>query len=312
MPLDKLALGPHVRRRGGPFPTYDRSFTYSKLSYADFVTSLSATGATLADEGACSDGTTHIWSATVGNTATKPVIWIEAQIHGDHEWRQAYILRQFLTKLVTPDARDTRMARLIKERFAFYTIPVLNPYGYINSSYTNANDVNVLVNFDYKWAEFDEDPPIGNKGAAPFDQVESALVRDKVNALRPVVFIDLHVVGNVAHVWGIHDRYSWSRAAPLGRMFRWSSQTLKASDPDLYPYRFFTEMDYPYASNWVSRLAWYPLVLILETPSTVTEQQMSKPILDFLWRTCYMMASTYPAHLGGRTLTLATTDVAYE
>lgn len=136
----------------------------------------------------------------------KPMLFIEYQIHGRHEWHCSHYGFRFFEMCVRGELGNE--VKTIMAEFCLYVIPCLNPYGYENGTYQNGNNVNLNRNFDYKWKEsnvitldeYDPDNPPGawygsTKGNAPFDQPESRMVRDIVLQYQPILFADFHTRG---------------------------------------------------------------------------------------------------------------------
>ena len=179
-------------------PRVINGFVYSKQSYTDYVTSLNSVGCTVEDLGHAQDGVTHIWGLDYGDAA-KPVIMLIGLQHGT-EWQNAYILRQFMADLVNPPTRNKKYFQQLTDRFRFYCIPVVNPYGYINNQAPNSNGVNLNRYYDNNWAAYDDTADKaglfpGGKGSSAFSEAETVAVRDKLLALDPVGFFDMHMLG---------------------------------------------------------------------------------------------------------------------
>lgn len=174
-------------------------FNYSKLTYSEFVSTLPfVQGSTVHDLGASSDPTKKIYALSKGDLVNKPVIFILGSLHGQHEWRGAYIVRQFFRLLNDTDKMPHHhyVAKLLST-FSFYGIVCGNPYGYENNVRGNANLVDLNRNFSPNWEEFVNDLPNGyDKGTAPFSEIETQIIRDKVLELKPTAFVDLHIYGN--------------------------------------------------------------------------------------------------------------------
>lgn len=175
--------------------------SFSKLPYDDLILSygsLVSLGWNLVDCGLCSDEVHHIYALTLGDMS-KPTIFIEGGIHGLDEWPNDYWVRDFAKEIVAPSsAAHTMGFSALLSRFSFVILPCLNPYGYINRTRWNANEVDINRNFDYNWATFTPEPGWGGKGAAPFDQPESQLVRSIFQTYHPIMFHD-------CHGWGAHS-----------------------------------------------------------------------------------------------------------
>lgn len=169
-------------------------FDYMKLPYADFVDSLSSTGCIVSSIGTDSGGY-PVYSLSIGSLTTKPVIMIVSGIHGQHEWRSPYWVREFMTIIATGPGEFYALASWLRAAFDFFAIPLVTPCAYEAGTYVNANGVNVNRNFDNEWDEFIVTSPEQEKGSAPFSEPESRIVRDAVLTYRPTLFVDCHTWG---------------------------------------------------------------------------------------------------------------------
>lgn len=166
-------------------------FEYTKTDYADYVTSLSGTGCTVTNLGASSDSDYDIYSLSLGTLNNKkPIVYIQGQIHGGHEWRTAFWVRKFMELLANPP--NTTYGDILKKLryyFDFYCIPLLNPWGYVNNDYENRNGVSISRNFDYNWSN-------GGQGSAAWSEPEAVIVRDIVLQYKPLTLLCCHTLGS--------------------------------------------------------------------------------------------------------------------
>lgn len=192
------------------FPSF-KGFEYSKLPIADAIQMVRDTpGYAVETLGPSSDGVNPIIGLRREN-GSKPYIFIEGGIHGGHEWRTVYWVREFARLIANPEGPQYRLLKLLRESFSFYFVPCLNPYGYENGVRWNGNlkehtfqngetairGVDLNRNFDQFWDEYDPpEPGWGRKGDYPFSEVETQYIRDKVLELKPVFFADTHTWGS--------------------------------------------------------------------------------------------------------------------
>ena len=180
-----------------PSPVKHQDFT--KLPYQEFANTLPPQNVELHDLGVSSDGVNHVYGLSVGKLdGTKPVIYIQGGIHGLHEWRCAYYCTQFIEMIGNPEQHAQKQLIIdLRNKFDFYVIPYLNPYGYENNIYQNANGVNLNRNFPTYWDDVPESPPFSleSKGTAPFSEPETSAVRDIVEQYKPSLVIDCHSHG---------------------------------------------------------------------------------------------------------------------
>lgn len=170
-------------------------FTFDKLAYPDLVARFLAIPGWTAEHLGLSTGGHDMYAFTYGDLS-KPVIHVEGNIHGLHEWRTCYWVSEFMRYLHDPSglAPDTAAAiEDLKSRYSFSFIPACNPDGYVQNIYQNSNLVNLNRNFDYFWAYGPSDPTHPQyRGPAAFSEVETQYIRDRVRQLRPVGFLDCH------------------------------------------------------------------------------------------------------------------------
>ncbi len=119
-------------------------------TYNDFAASLSETGAAIEDLGAGSDGVLHLYGLSYGDTANKPVIFIDADCHGS-EWQSSHFAKEFMKRIIERDYPNKPLIDAIVDTFAFYVVPSTNPWGYEANKYTNFNGVNLNRNTDVQW-----------------------------------------------------------------------------------------------------------------------------------------------------------------
>lgn len=230
-------------------------FEFEKQSYNEYIQDtidlVGLEGWELQDLGVCSDGENHIYGLSLGDP-NKPTIFLN-QTHGLQEWRTFYWIRGFAKELINPTKKihESMMAEL-RRKFHFFLIPGLNVYGYINNTRGNANGVDLNRNFDYMWDDFDiEDPDNwGTKGEAPFSEIESRIVRDKVLQYKPVMFLDFHT-------WGAFDGATNHITPPDEKHFYWFGRDVVSSIKLSYPWRrihYGVSYERPVSANWASTI----------------------------------------------------------
>lgn len=227
------------------FPVELRGVEAQKYSdYSDFVASLDIAGCQKNVIGVSSDDK-DIYSLTIGDS-NNPVIFIQGCIHGNHEWACAHWVRDFIKILASPPPELHRIVKLLLSKYSFYTIPMLNTYGYFNTTYTNANGVDLNRNFDAGWHDYPPDDPAHPKGPSPFSEPESQIVRDEVLRLKPIMFIDCHTRGNSFIGITAGGAYPYDY---LIRDMTYSAGALLNVNVALQPQ---SPISVPRSSNWVS------------------------------------------------------------
>ena len=125
----------------------------------------------------------------------RPVVLIDACIHG-FEKTSFYGWYYFFKDLVENFTKNTALLA-IRSSVEIHFIPAVNPWGVDNDSRNNYNGVNLNRNFDVpNW----EEVPSGSdaSGAEPFDQAETAIVRDWAEQYyeRAIVYLNTHTNGH--------------------------------------------------------------------------------------------------------------------
>lgn len=131
--------------------------------------------------------------AVSGSTETPVKILIDAAMHG-FEKNSAYAWYFFLCDLVR-NYKDNPSLAFIRSNVEIQIIPVLNPYGFENNTYTNGNAVNINRNFDtatWEYIATGEDA----SGAEPMDQPETQIVAAQItNNPTALIYINTHTNG---------------------------------------------------------------------------------------------------------------------
>lgn len=176
-------------------------FSFTKQSYADLVTRFrSISGYTEETLGTSFLGSS-IYGYMLNGGTGKPLIFIQGNIHGSHEWRTCYWVSEFMKLISNPSlSPDPATFQRLKDNFAFYFLPSANPDGYGTPTalgpYQNGNLVNLNRNFGYLWENGPSDPSnVQYRGPSAFSEPESQIVRDKVLALKPTAYVSCHSWG---------------------------------------------------------------------------------------------------------------------
>lgn len=144
------------------------------------------------------------------NTKKVPKIYIDGSVHG-FEKCGTFGLYYFLKDLVVNWDKNASLAA-IRQSVEIHVIPVSNPYGFDNFIYKNGNGVNINRNFDHngEWIVV----PDGNQqnGLAPFDQPESAIIRDWILADEENIlcYLPLHTNG----MWNVSNYGEMNASMP--------------------------------------------------------------------------------------------------
>lgn len=268
-------------------------FEYEKFaSYADLEAHMLNSPAvadsrvTVHDLGVCSDGINHIWGFSIGGLDKKPVIFMQHQIHGRHEWRCSHWGFKFFEKMVNGNIPDKALLNEVLSKVSFFVIPCLNPYGYENDSYGNADNVNLNRNYDYKFDEFIDDGSYygTTKGAFAFSEPETQVSRDIIQNYKPFMFIDTHTRGGqeLASIYPgalEYNKYQYP-------MYREIANSLRIMC-NLDGIGFLNGTDRPEAHAWgstnTSKAGIQTLATTFEVPELTTEYDMARIGMSGLW-----------------------------
>jgi len=162
------------------------------------------------DLGVCSDGEQHLFEYDLIPQTYK---WVDEKvavtpptvliISGQHGYEKASSMGlYFFVRDLLENADENDSLGWIKANLIIKFIPVCNPYGWDHSLYGNYNGVNLNRNYDttgFGYATEDKPGDSDYGGEEPFDQPETAMVRDFVLANPDaVLFIDFHTYGHDA------------------------------------------------------------------------------------------------------------------
>lgn len=155
--------------------------TYEYEPYATFITRYNSLDVSIDNLGASSDATKNVYGFAIGDLNSKPIVYVQASIHGA-EWESAFWTLRFaemlINPLITANSKVGKYLQLLKKRYSFYFIPVVNPWGFDNKIRENINEVDCNRDFD------------------TFEENETIIVRNKMQELKPVFFIDNHCMTN--------------------------------------------------------------------------------------------------------------------
>lgn len=175
--------------------------------YSDYVT--------VTDLGVSSDESTHIYSYTfnpkTGEDGTKykrPKFIIISGQHG-FEKVAPFGIYWFIKNLLE-DWQSNKFLAYVRNHVQLVIIPLMNPYGFDEDKYVNANGVNLNRNWGTTgWKE--EGSGTSYTGSEPFSEVETQYARDVVLANTDALYmIDYHNNGQTAP--GSPSSYLWHAA----------------------------------------------------------------------------------------------------
>ncbi len=193
-------------RYGEWYQAPEREGASTRYTHADIADEMrkiadSFPGVEFEKEGPGSGGY-EIYSLNIGKEGA-PLYFFYAAAHGE-EWDPAYGLLTFTRRLAAGEFRDV----VDLDRAAFKIIPVLNPWGYDNFRRTNANNVDLNRQGDYRWEEFgmnqkgyDETHPSYWKGHhGPFSEPETIVYSRIIDENEDRIYFVLDFHGNKSAV----------------------------------------------------------------------------------------------------------------
>ena len=135
-----------------------------------------------------------------GITENEPAVLINGAIHGNEQIAAGIPLKmiEFLLQAYTDGNAD---AIYIVNSLKLHFIPAVNPDGLAGSARNNSNNVDLNRNFGYNW-----DAGQQFSGSAPFDQSESAAVRNDFLKYGYCLSLNLHTAGSM---WNIGIYAPW-------------------------------------------------------------------------------------------------------
>lgn len=152
------------------------------------------------------------------NNRIVPKVLLQCCAHG-FEKNACYGTYYFLYDLVNNWTQNSKL-KALRQSVEFHVIPVLNPYGFDNDQYYNANGVNINRNYNVpNWTYYPPSSPSDSSGEEPFDQPETAIVKAWVEANTDALMLaDVHTNGHyfssgynnanpLMPVTGIDDEY---------------------------------------------------------------------------------------------------------
>ena len=190
--------------------TFNYNTTYPTLIDAyDSIMASNQSYMSKTDLGISSDGTSHLYKYKLlpatdslllnsRREKTLPHILIISGQHG-FEKASVYGLYYFIKDLTEKWINDDFLFWL-RSNCVISFIPCVNPYGFNNNTYTNANQVNLNRNWNrpgFIWNGSIGDVSYG--GTEPFSEPETRMVRDFIlNETNPIILIDFHTQGGSA------------------------------------------------------------------------------------------------------------------
>ena len=121
-----------------------------------------------------------------GYSEDEPAVLINGGIHG-HEQIGVGIPMKMIEYIVQAYEMGNQEAVYLVENFKLHFMPTINPDGLYESDRYNDNWVDLNRNFDYHWDSEDS-----YAGEAPFDQSESAAIRDDFDIYGYCLSLNLH------------------------------------------------------------------------------------------------------------------------
>lgn len=153
---------------------------------AAFVDSIDLPDWTGQELGAAEGDNLTVHGFALGNPAEKPAIWFVSGVHGD-EWQAGWGAKRLAEYLDDPEAAPVNrwFFRYLRQRYAWYWVPVVNPSGWNAQTRNNVNNVDIGRNFISK------------------SEAETVLVAAEFDRVAPVIAIDFHTFPGPTHKIGL-------------------------------------------------------------------------------------------------------------
>ena len=133
--------------------------------------------------------------SSVMNT-DKPVFIITAGLHGNEHYavHQVYhFMKDLCENWVESDQLE-----YLRSNVKFVIVPISNPWGYVNKTYNNSNDVNLNKNFEHGFSQVTDSAGSQlNTGANAYSEAETVLLKGVFDSYPNAVFhLECHGKGN--------------------------------------------------------------------------------------------------------------------
>lgn len=181
-------------------------------------------------------------------------ILILSNVHGN-EYTSFFGLCRFLEDMVN-HSDENSLLNYLRTRVRVVVIPIVNPWGFINSNRRNVNGVDLNRNCDYRWAEYtttssQQGQPY-YKGTAPFSEKESQYVKKVVEDIKDdnfVASIDLHTITTIdAEKVLYYPRFQSNAINELARVVKNYQSELDNNR------EIFSSSTVPTFSNWIGHI----------------------------------------------------------
>lgn len=178
-------------------------------------------------------------------------IIVLSNVHGN-EYTSFFGLCRFVDELCRNYETDSNLY-FLRNKVKLVIIPIVNPWGFVNSNRRNSNAVDLNRNTSYRWEEYTSaSGQVGGKyykGSAPFSEVESQYVKSLVQELSNdnlVGFIDLHTLNTIeAEKVLYYPRFAQNALSEL-------HEVLEKFDSETRDERtIYSSSTVPTFSNWV-------------------------------------------------------------
>lgn len=173
-------------------------------------------------------------------------------VHGN-EYTSFYGICRFLEDLCVRSHENALLGEL-RSRVRLVVLPIVNPWGFINSRRQNSNDVDLNRNANYRWNDYTSaNGQLGGKyykGSEPFSEAETQYIRAVVDELKDSNFVgvmDMHTINTIdAEKVFYYPRFQ-------GNLKNEYAKLMEGFDSELPQNRvIFATSNLPTISNWVA------------------------------------------------------------
>lgn len=198
-----------------------------------------------------SSNTFNIYRYDFTPTNYERTILILSNVHGN-EYTSFFGLCRFLENIVKCSEEDY-LLNYLRTRVRIVTIPIVNPWGFVNNNRRNSNGVDLNRNADYRWEEYNTSSSLEGqkyyKGTSPFSEVESQYVKQVVEDIQNdnfVASIDLHTITTIdAEKVLYYPRFQSNAINELARVVKNYQSELDNNR------EIFSSSTVPTFSNWI-------------------------------------------------------------
>ncbi len=158
-------------------PGFDGWHPGETRDYGHLIGLLPPANCTLHEIGKSTDEDYDIYAISHGDLNAGNTLWLTGGMHGGTEWMSCYYALEFVTALANPEGRPQEYyLKWVMSQFdAVYLVVCANPWGFVNGTRNNKNDVDLNRNFD---------------SVSP--ETETTVIKNNIDEIKPRIVLDCH------------------------------------------------------------------------------------------------------------------------